>query len=65
VNVELAENNHIVQDFKTAQNAKFKSAANTWSNILEIIKNNRAKSKKTAAEVYMVGAEIEEINVEQ
>jgi hypothetical protein len=54
-----------VQDVKTAQNTKFKSAANTWSNILEIIRNNRAKSKKTAAEVYMVEAEIKEFNVEQ
>ena len=63
--MELAEKNHIVQDVKTAQNTKFKSAANTWSNILEIIKNNRAKSKKTAAEVYMVEAEIKEFNVEQ
>jgi hypothetical protein len=65
VNVELAEKKQIVKDVKTAQNAKSKSAANTWSNILEIIKNNRAKSKETAAEVYMVGAEVEEIDMEQ
>ena len=65
VNVELAEKNLIVEDVKTAQNAKSKSALNTWVNILEIIKNNRAKSNKVAMEVYMVGAEIEEINVEQ
>ena len=50
---------------KTRQNAISKLAADTWSNILDIIKNNLAKSKKTAVEVYMVGAEIEEINVEQ
>jgi hypothetical protein len=65
VNVELAEKNQIVEDVKTAQNAKSKSAINTWINILEIIKNNRAKSKKIAVEVYTVGAEIEEFDVEK
>jgi hypothetical protein len=64
VNVELAEKNLIVKDVKTVKNAKSKSAINTWVNILEIIKNNRAKSKSIDVEVYMVGAEIEEINVE-
>jgi hypothetical protein len=53
VNVELAEKNLIVEDVKTAQNAKSKSALNTWVNILEIIKNNRAKSNKVAVEVYI------------
>jgi hypothetical protein len=48
VNVELAENYETVKNVKTAQNAKFKSAANTWSNILETIKNNCDKSKKIA-----------------
>ena len=65
LNVELAEKYQIVKNVKTAQNAKSKFATNTWVNILEIIKNNRAKSKKITVEVYMVGAEIKEIVVEQ
>jgi hypothetical protein len=65
MNVELAEKDQTVKNVKTAQNAKSKSAINTWVNILEIIKNNRAKSKKIAVEVYMVEAEIEEIDVEK
>jgi hypothetical protein len=65
VNVELAEKDQTVKNVKTAQNAKSKSAINTWVNILEITKNNRAKSKKISVEVYMVEAEIKEIDVEK
>jgi hypothetical protein len=65
VNVELAEKYQIVKNVKTTQNAKSKFAINMWVNILEIIKNNRAKSKKITVEVYMVGAKTEEFNVEQ
>jgi hypothetical protein len=63
--VELAEKYRIAKNIKTTQKAKSKLALNTWGNILEIIKNNRAKSKKITVEVYMVEAEIEEIDVEQ
>jgi hypothetical protein len=65
VNLELAEKNQVVKAAKTTQNAKSKPAINTWINILEIIKNNRVKSKKIAVEVYMVRAETKEIDVEQ
>jgi hypothetical protein len=65
VNAELAEKYQIVKNVKTTQNAKSKFAINTWVNIFKIIKNNRAKSKKITVEVYMVGAEIKEIDVEQ
>jgi hypothetical protein len=63
--VELAEKNQVVKAAKTTQNAKSKPAINTWVHILVIIKNNRAKSKKIAVEVYMVKAETEEIDVKQ
>jgi hypothetical protein len=65
VSVELAEKDHIVKDVKTVQNAKSKPAIHTWVNILEIIKNNCAKYKKIAVEVYRVEAEIEEFDMEQ
>jgi hypothetical protein len=63
--VEFAEKYQIVKNIKTAQKAKSKFAINTWLNILEIIKNNCAKPKKIAVEVYSFEAEIEEFDVEQ
>jgi hypothetical protein len=65
VNVELAENYNTVKNTKTAQKAKSKFAINTCRNILKIIKNNCANSKKIAVVVYSVEAEIEEVDVEQ
>jgi hypothetical protein len=65
LNVELAEKDLPMENVKTGQNAKSKSIIHTWVNILEIIKNNCAKSKRIAVEVYRVEAEIEEFYVEQ